>query len=153
MDMKQKSKHLQQRIQRGQPIATTAGDVRQSAHVQKRHTKPPMRTAYHEAGHILMAWLSGGIIERATIGPSLSKRGYKPDVKRGCAVRGITKWKPGWTMCCILPKNPIDEILILVAGAVAEQVYFRATKLETYTDGGQDDYTVALDLKQANPPR
>lgn len=101
--------------------------------------KPPLRTAWHEAGHAFMAWYCGHHLECASIDPTLSPAGYELDPDRHEMRRGYVYWKHNGIA------GPIDDIIISMAGIAAEKVAFPSKSyLMLYLEGGQADFEEAM---------
>lgn len=86
------------------------------------------RTAYHEAGHVVMSHLFGRKVLSATIHPTEDAEGYV----RNSALRNLDLDKP----------RVRREVMILLAGGIADGLLVgQVTK-----DGCEGDYESALEL-------
>ena len=95
---------------------------------------PELRTAYHEAGHCVMAVLLGGIVEVATVDPDWDDRQQRSgDVQ--------IRWN--------FPQNWRAQALAALAGPAAEAVYLQQPLHPGFVEEWSEDWKIAWDLSQS----
>jgi hypothetical protein len=92
---------------------------------------PESQTAYHEAGHCVMAVMLGGVVEVATIVPDLDEL-----PKRYGDVRVRWNSPPGWK----------KQVLVALAGPAAEMVFRQEPLHPGFVQEWSEDWKIAWEL-------
>ena len=95
---------------------------------------PELRTAYHEAGHCVMAVMLGGIVEVATVDPDWDDR-----QQRSGDVR--VRWDSS--------HNWRSQALTALAGPAAEAVFLQQPLHPGFVEAWSEDWQNAWDLSQS----
>ncbi len=94
---------------------------------------PELRTAFHEAGHCVMAVMLGGIVEVATIAPD-------PDERKSRFGDVRIRWSRS--------QDWKSQALAALAGPAAEAVYLQQPLHPGFVEEWSEDWKIAWDLSQ-----
>jgi hypothetical protein len=108
------------------------------------------RTAYHEAGHAVVAVLMGVPFQRVTVRPDAQFAGQVVLDRKEPPAR-VSPWNPDWDVKAARPYWA-GRICAVLAGALEETIHTRCWQQQPTSDEGSDECQARVIADYFHPP-